>query len=1192
MRVPGRRVGAGSVFKALTVLSVVGLVAATQGWIGSGQGGGRFPSMPAELASKLAKKTARQKAAEMRPFTAAGEAQEFYALKRAPVGETAIPVERYAAALQHMDRMPQFASADGRELPPREVVRDSVSADAFASPWTELGPGNIGGRTRSILIHPTTPDTMYIAGVAGGVWKTTNGGTTWAPLDDLMANLAVGSMAMDPANPNVIYAGTGEGVFNGDAVRGAGIFKTTNGGASWSQLASTNNSNFHYVNDVIVSDNNSNRLYAATRTGVYRSLDGGVSWALVLNGAAVNGCMDLAARTDTATDYVFASCGTFTQATIYRNTDAGGAGAWSSVYTEAGMGRTIMAIAPSNQTVIYALSAHQSTHALHAVFRSTSSGDVGSWTARVRSTSPVKLNTVLLTNTVYAFLSECGFGASQNFNQGWYDISLAVDPLNSDRVWAGGIDLFRSTDGAANWAVASRWWGGSTGFNHADQHTIAFHPGYNGTSNQRMFTGNDGGIYRTDNAVSGTTSTATTPGSFLCGGAPPAGFIVWQELNNNYGATQFYHGLPYPDGDEYFGGTQDNGTVRGTDAGGSDNWAMIQGGDGGYVAVDPTNPNVIYAEFTGISIQKSTNGGASFTQVTSGIFDSGLFINPFAMDPNDPDTLWTGGQFPWRTTNAAANWQQAGASFGSNVSSIAIATGNSNRVLMGTTSGAIRLTTTGTTSGGGTAWGSTTPRSGFVSSVAFDPTNEMVAYATYSNFGGSHVFKSTNGGATFSPIDGAGATAIPDIPAHSIVVDPSNTSRLYVGTDLGVFVSRDGGATWAVENNGFANTVTETLAMGSVSGVPNLFAFTHGRGAFRVAPVDGGTLPTVTITATDGTATEAGPTTGTMTVSRTGSTASPLTVNYTVGGTATSGSDYTALSGSVTIPGGSASAPVVVTPIDDAAVEVNETVVATLAANAAYTVGSPSNATVTIVSDDVATTPPDLVVTKLTTNPKIGGAGLPLTIKDTTTNSGAGPAPATTTTLFLSTDANLDGGDTVLGSRAVPALAAGTSSAGSTNVTLPAGVVGKRWIIARADNANAAAESNEGNNIRTKVIYIGPDLIVKTLTGPGSASRGATVSVTVRTDNIGGAATTAASSTRIYLSTNKKVDASDDLLGSVAIPNGFPVGASSTVAVSVTIPAGTATGPRFFLAVADGGGTVPEAKENNNNKTQAVTINP
>ncbi len=199
-------------------------------------------------------------------------------------------------------------------------VSPSNSTEALS--WTQLGPGNIGGRIRAIAVHPTDPNTVYFGAVAGGVWKSVNGGATWSVLNDFMGNLAVCALVIDPNNPNIIYAGTGEGFFNLDAIRGAGIFKSTDAGASWSQLPSTNNVNFYYVNDLDFDAVNG-VLYAATRKGLYSSNDGGVNFtAKVTAGGSDANCMDIEiALTNPRT--IFATFGLFTQAEIWRSTDAG-----------------------------------------------------------------------------------------------------------------------------------------------------------------------------------------------------------------------------------------------------------------------------------------------------------------------------------------------------------------------------------------------------------------------------------------------------------------------------------------------------------------------------------------------------------------------------------------------------------------------------------------------------------------------------------------------------------------------------------------------------------------------------------------------------------------------------------------------------------------------------------------------------
>jgi hypothetical protein len=778
----------------------------------------------------------QQMARQIEPEDQPQEAQEFFRLKRSPDGISPISAQRYLRAMRRARQMPQHSTPLDAMLPSEEETRKTgeVSPEFFGS-WTQLGPGNIGGRTRALVINPTTPTTMYAGGVAGGVWRTTDGGASWTPLTDLIANIAVNSLAMDPANSNVLYAGTGEGYFNGDAVQGAGIFKTTDGGNTWASLANT--VGFHFVNSIVISQNSSSRVYAGTESGVMRSTDAGVTWTNVLNPNLQGGCLQLVMRTDTATDWMVASFGTFTKGALYTNVDAGGAGAWVAELSTADQGLTSLAIAPSNQGFIYAMTAHEITGEMLAVYRSTDGG--GSWFPRVDSTSPTKLNRLLLTNPLEDSLVECGRGSGDFIlGQGWYDNVLAVDPVNFNRVWAGGIDLFRSDDGGANWGIASYWWKGGPVFAHADQHAIVFQPGYNGTTNQTMFVANDGGIFKTTNA-GGTTTTD------ICGNT--VGTISWTNLDNNYGTAQFYYGVSFPDGTSYIGGTQDNGTIRGSDGTGISGWTTALGGDGGAVAVDPTNTNVIYGEFTGVSIQKSTDGGAHFAPATTGINDGNfLFIAPFTMDPSNPQRLWTGGGALWRTTDGAATWTQASTgSFGFGapaVSAIAVAPSNPNAVLAGMSNGTIKFSIAALSTTSSTTWASTEPRTGYVAGVTIDPVNANIAYAAYATFnqnpGDHHIYKSSDGGATWVGIDGSGVTGLPDVPAHCVTVDPHNSSRLYVGTDLGVFVSIDGGANWARENTGFANVITESLTVNTVGQTSTLFAFTHGRGAWRV------TIPT------------------------------------------------------------------------------------------------------------------------------------------------------------------------------------------------------------------------------------------------------------------------------------------------------------------------------------------------------------
>ncbi len=342
--------------------------------------------------------------------------------------------------------------------------------------------------------------------------------------------------------------------------------------------------------------------------------------------------------------------------------------------------------------------------------------------------------------------------------------------------------------------------------------------------------------------------------------------------------------------------------------------------------------------------------------------------------------------------------------------------------------------------------------------------------------------------------------------------------------------------------------------------------------------------PRVTIVATTPTATEAGLGAGVFTVTRTGTTDAELIVKYTVSGTATAGADYVALPGTVTIPVDSATATIVLTPIDDSTVELNETVVVSLKPDPAYFVAVPGKATVTVVSDEI---PSDLVVTLSV--PATAAAGDTITVTDTTRNQGGGPSEPSTTKFYLSTNGVLDPGDALVGSRTIPVLAPGATSVGSTSVTIPSSAAaGTYYVFAVADADSVLLESNESNNTTSASIQVGPDLVVASVSAPPAASAGASISVTDTTRNMG-AGTAGPSTTRFYLSTNPVYDDADVPLGSRAVPS-LGSGASSGGSTSVTIPAATAAGPYYVVARADADGSLSETNEFNNTASTLVMI--
>ena len=804
-----------------------------------------------------------------------GEWARFMLQQRVPVGAKSIPAEAYANATAQARQLPLYSTRAGG------FVDRTLQTKSTAAPrWQWLGPNNIAGRARTLEFDPRNPDRMLLGGVSGGVWVSTNAGQSWSPLSDDAANVNIGSLLVDPSEPDTIYAGTGELYRNSEqpysAMWGMGILRSTDGGQSFQQLNATANDNFRYVADLAVSRHDHRRIYAATNSGIWRSDDRGAHFTRVLRPAdgadqlRYEGCTDLLVLPDASRDVIMASCssrstddryyipGTILPAAcsgpcpaaLYRNEDAGGAGQWQQVLTEAGMGRTTLDYARSSPNVLYGISASivpgfdrtgdgagDYNNGMHAVWRSNDGGRT--WEARVRNNSPNALSTYLLSYADGFDAQRCDFGDTFIYGAGWYNQAIAVNPLNPEVVWVAGMDHYRSDDGGRTFGKASYWWlfGENSHGVHADQHLLRYHPAYNGTTNKRLYSTNDGGLAMTADDLAPTRRDANA----ACDALPDS--VNWTALTSGLGTTQFYTGAVTSDGSMYMGGLQDNGTLLNRTDGERLEFQHVYGGDGAHVAIDPRNPLVIYASSQNIGLARSENAGSGFVAARAGLNDQVIFIMPFILDTSAPDRLYAGGTRVWRTDNQGRQWRQAsaqfGTTFGHRVSALAVSPTNANRMLAGNQVG-IHRTGQALASTSTTAWPSVSPRAGWVSSLEFDPVDANVAYATYSTFGGEHVWRSTDAGATWTAIDGSGEGRLPDVPVHTIAIDPQQRSRLYIGTDVGVFVSLDTGAHWARENAGFANVIVERLMVAPGAGIlpPQLYAFTYGRGVWRVPLAD------------------------------------------------------------------------------------------------------------------------------------------------------------------------------------------------------------------------------------------------------------------------------------------------------------------------------------------------------------------
>ena len=341
----------------------------------------------------------------------------------------------------------------------------------------------------------------------------------------------------------------------------------------------------------------------------------------------------------------------------------------------------------------------------------------------------------------------------------------------------------------------------------------------------------------------------------------------------------------------------------------------------------------------------------------------------------------------------------------------------------------------------------------------------------------------------------------------------------------------------------------------------------------------------VTIMATVATATEAGLTQGAFLVTRNQTDSTALVVNLSVGGTANTGADYVAIPTTVTIPENAPSVAIAVVPIDDTTVEGNETVVVNITSGTGYVPGAASSATVNIVSDDVA---PDLIVPALSV-PVASGAGLTINVDETTRNQGSIASGVSTTSFFLSLNAALEPSDPLIGSRQVPALASGESSAATSPVTIPQGTAaGTYRIFAKADGPGVIPEASELNNLRADIIRIGPDLEVSSLTAPTNVGTGVPFSVSDTTSNTG-AGESSSSITRFYLSPNIGLDPTDTPLGSHPV-GGLAPGGTQTVSMTISVPAGTVGGQYYLYAVTDADNVVGESTETNNTRSRTIRV--
>jgi hypothetical protein len=686
--------------------------------------------------------------------------------------------------------------------------------------WKSIGPGNIGGRTRAIAVHPKRQSTIWAGAAGGGIWRTDNAGASWAPVNDFLANLAITSIVVDPTNPDVLYAGTGEAFGNLDSVRGGGIFRTTNG-TDWSQILSTNTDDFLWITRLAISKDGK-VLLVGTNKGILRSVDPQRAiWTNVLNIPVA----DLKFHPTSSTSAV---AGSLSSGQAWYSADGGAT--WKAATTGTWSGRV---------ELVYALADPKN------VFASVNVNGGEIWSSVDGGKKYKKRAGKGTDGKPVPYLGK----------QGWYDNVIWVgDPTDAQLVIVGGIDMWRSTDGGNSLIDISTWSDSRSA--HADHHAIVSHPGYDGKKNRILFCGNDGGVFRAADART-------------VGNDPnPPRVSGWQELNNAYGVTQFYSGAGSTQTGVIIGGAQDNGTLAYDPAAGTEKWKAIFGGDGGYCAADPSDPKVFYGEYVFLQIHRNTDGATTddttgdryicglFWNQATGAWQwkpapykipeaetqNALFIAPFILDPNKADRILAGGQSLWRTNDAKTantptsgpSWSQIKQPAGSYISTIAVAAGKPNIIWVGHDDGQIWRTANGTSATPawqrvGNAGPSPLNAQRYCTRILISPFDPDVVYASFGGFGGAvpgNIWRTDDAGTTWRNL----GTGLPAVPIHCIAMHPRNQSWIYIATEIGVFASETSGSSWSATNEGPANVSVYDLFWMDET----LVCATHGRGMYTI----------------------------------------------------------------------------------------------------------------------------------------------------------------------------------------------------------------------------------------------------------------------------------------------------------------------------------------------------------------------